>query len=369
MTDASTTDSPRLEAARASLSAARAARARGVRPDPEELRSAYLDLLKLCLCDLACASTVSVGRGQDGLVWSRELHGDEVRLRSAGMDWPLTGLTMIGLARLDDLQTCVESVVRDGVEGDLIEVGAWRGGASILMRATLDSLDADERTVYVADSFQGFPPGDGAADPRVGDLSTFDFLAVPVDEVRANFARLGYERGVTFVPGFFEETMPGLTGRRWSLIRLDGDTYAATRLALRCLYPGLSVGGHLVVDDYGSLDECRRAVDEFRAEHGIVEPLEEVDFTGARWRRESDTPVEWPTHGGAEPHANGRGAARAVARSEERRVPTIHELNLARENEELRARLATAEAELGELRASPLRAPRRWLRRRLGRLG
>jgi Macrocin-O-methyltransferase (TylF) len=368
MRDASTTDSPRLAAARASLSAARAARARGASPDTEELRGAYLDLLKLCLCDLASASTVSVGRGQDGSVWSRELHGDEVRWRSAGMDWPLTGLTMVGLARLDDLQTCVESVVRDGVEGDLIEVGAWRGGASILMRATLDSLGGDDRTVFVADSFQGFPPG-GDFDPELGDLSVFDFLAVPVEEVKENFARLGYERGVAFVPGFFQETLPGLTGRRWSLIRLDGDTYDATRLALECLYPGLSVGGHLVVDDYGSLDECRRAVDEFRAEHGIAEPLREVDFTGARWRRESDAPLEVPARDGARAHANGAGAPRAVARSGDGHVPSIHELTLARENEELRARLGAADAELGQLRASPLRAPRRWLRRRIGRAG
>ena len=82
--------------------------------------------------------------------------------------------------------------------------------------------------------------------------------------------------------------MPALRGRRWSLVRLDGDTYDATRLALDALYPGLAPGGYLIVDDYGALDECRRAVDEFRAEHGIAEPLEQVDWTCVRWRRESD---------------------------------------------------------------------------------
>ena len=66
---------------------------------------------------------------------------------------------MVGLNRLDDLQACVESVVRDGVEGDLIEAGTWRGGASILMRATLDSLGATDRTVLRRRLVPGLPGG------------------------------------------------------------------------------------------------------------------------------------------------------------------------------------------------------------------
>jgi O-methyltransferase len=152
---------------------------------------------------------------------------------------------MIGLSRLDDLQRCVESAVRDGVEGDLIEAGAWRGGASILIRATLDSLGAGDRTVWVADSFQGFPAPDAEGYPADSerDLHTIDFLAVPLDEVRAHFARFGLDRGVNFVPGFFQETLPKLRGRRWSLVRLDGDTYESTWIALEALYRGVPAGG------------------------------------------------------------------------------------------------------------------------------
>ena len=127
---------------------------------------------------------------------------------------------MAGLRRLDDLQACVEAIVRDGVEGDLIEAGTWRGGASILMRATLDALGADDRTVWVADSFQGFPAAD-AGDARADRLPRR-----PIEEVRANFARLGYEQGVRFVAGFFEDTLPGLAGGagRWC-----GSTATPTR--------------------------------------------------------------------------------------------------------------------------------------------
>jgi O-methyltransferase len=348
------------------LESARPARAAGPGSDAEALRRAYLDLLKLALCDLAGARTTSVGRTEDGQVMSRELTGDGLRLRAAGMDWPMQGLTMIGLNRLDDLQSCVESVLAEGVEGDLIEAGAWRGGASILMRATLDSLGADDRTVWVADSFRGFPNEAAVGSTTQGepdDLGVFDFLAIPLEEVEANFARLGCQRGVNFVPGFFEETMPGLRDRRWSIVRLDGDTYESTLLTLRSLYPGLSTGGHLIIDDYGALDECARAVDEFRSEQRITEPLEEVDWTGVRWRRESAPNVPEDSGARANPSASC-GSTGTAQRRQEAPIPTVNEIVLEREMAALRKRLETAEEEIELLRSSPLRGPAAWLRKR-----
>jgi O-methyltransferase len=237
---------------------------------------------------------------------------------------------MVGLNRLDDLQACVEAVVRDGVEGDLIEAGAWRGGASILMRATLDSLGASERTVHVADSFQGFGTSIELDDPNADG-----FFAVSADEVRANFARFGLEEGVRIVPGFFEETLAALAGERWAVVRLDADTHDATRAALDALYPGLAVGGYLIVDDYGVMEDhqCRRAVDEFRTEHGISEPLEEVDWTCVRWRRQDDAPIA------AAPRPAPARVPHAAARPGASRVPTGRELELEREVEALRERL------------------------------
>jgi O-methyltransferase len=340
-----------LADARAHLAAAREPGAVGPGPGADALRRAYLTLLKLALCDLTGTATTSVGAMPDGTVQARELRGDDRRIRSAGLDWPLHGLTMVGLDRLDDLQACVESVVADGVEGDLIEAGAWRGGASLLMRATLDSL-GEGRTVWVADSFQGFPagePGEAGA-----PLSSYEFLAAPLEEVRDSFVRLGCDRGVRFVPGFFERTLPPLRGERWALVRLDADTYEPTRLALRSLYPGLAAGGYLIVDDYGSFAGCRRAVDEFRAEHGIEEPLEKVDPTCIRWRRTSAKPIEI-----AAPEPPQVPAA-AAPRAGDRHVPTAREVELERELEALRQRVAAAEAQVG------LRA---WLRRRVGRSG
>jgi O-methyltransferase len=346
------------------LKAARAVHATAPHADAASLRVAYLDLLKLCLCDLAAGATSSVARTQQGHVMSRELTGEQLRLRAAGMDWPLHGLTMVGLRRLDDLQECVESVVADRVAGDLIEAGSWRGGAALLMRATLDTLERSERSVWVADSFQGFPQSDRQRRPGYdleADLAGFDFLAVPLEEVKQTFERFGFERGINFVPGFFEETLPPLAGRPWSVIRIDGDTYSSVRTALESLYPGLATGGYLIVDDYLSLDQCKQAVDDFRSERGIAEPIEEVDWNCARWRRTSDAPL--PTAGERRMPSGTPRALRPAARAGRARIPAIEEVELSEENERLRQRLNELEAELDRLTRSPWRGPRAWMER------
>ena len=348
------------------VTSTREIRATRARAGVDALRAAYLELLKLCLCDLTGEGTASVDSTKDGRLYVRELKGAELQLRATGRDWPLRGLTMVGLDRLDDLQACVESVVAEGVEGDLVEAGSWRGGASILMRATLDSLGADERTVWVADSFEGFPVAD-APELRQGDeMHGLEFLSIPLEKVMGYFARFGCENGIRFVPGFFQETMPQLRGRRWSIVRLDGDTYEATWVTLETLYPGLSAGGHLIVDDYGALEVCRHAVDDFRRERGITEPLEEVDWTAVRWRKESDGAP--PAAG--EPEATPRRevepsiSARGVRPRADARIPSQRELELERELTALREQLAAARAEPARPRRSLVARLADGLRRR-----
>jgi Macrocin-O-methyltransferase (TylF) len=330
------------------------------RPGEERLRAAYLELLKLCLCDLAGARTLSVARTgptrrKETPVFLHEVTEEELALRAVGGDWPFSGLTMVGLSRLDDLQACVEAVVADGVEGDVIEAGTWRGGASILARAALDSLGADDRTVWVADSFQGLPPPDTEAFPedRELDLSRVEFLAVPPEEVRSYFARFGCEQGVELVEGFFDETLPRLRGRRWAVVRLDGDSYEATWVGLESLYPGLSAGGYLIVDDYVLIEECRRAVDEYRSQNGITEPIEQIDWNSIQWRRESE-PAPTATDHGPRVRRTGRGQGSARPGKSPARapIPTRRELELERELSDLRERLRATERELERLRSS-----------------
>ena len=197
---------------------------------------------------------------------------------------------MVGLLRLDNLQHCIARVVADNVPGDLMETGVWRGGSAIFMRAALHAYHDRSRLVWAADSFQGLPRPDPERYPAdAGDTHwSAPNLAVSLEEVKANFDRYGLLDGrVRFVAGWFRDSLPNCLVERLSVLRLDGDMYESTFVALRSLYEKLSVGGYVIVDDYGAVPACRQAVEDFRAERGITEPVEPIDWTGAFWRRES----------------------------------------------------------------------------------
>lgn len=209
--------------------------------------------------------------------------------RLRGEIWPARAVTMLSRDRLDCIQRCIEDVLANDVPGDCIEAGVWRGGGSMLMRAVLDAHGAVDRRVWLADSFAGLP----APDPRYpADAgSTFheaaDVLAVPLDVVKENFERFGLAGdNVVFLQGWFSDTLPGTTGETWSVVRLDGDMYESTMDGIANLYPRLSVGGWVIVDDYKTIESCRRAIDDYRAEHGIEEPLQDGDWQSVMWRRE-----------------------------------------------------------------------------------
>jgi O-methyltransferase len=114
---------------------------------------------------------------------------------------------------------------------------------------------------------------------------TFTPLAISADEVRGNFERYGLlDEQVCFLEGFFQDTLADAPIDQLAVLRLDGDMYESTIVALEALYPKLSPGGYLIVDDY-ALPGCRQAVDDYRRDNGISEPLQEVDWTGRFWQR------------------------------------------------------------------------------------
>lgn len=212
---------------------------------------------------------------------------DDDARRMEGRDWPLFGHTMVGVKRLDNVRECVEDVLRREVPGDLIETGVWRGGTAIFMRGILEAHGATDRRVWVADSFAGMPRPDGAR--YAADAGSVAFreeqVAVALEEVQDSFRRYGLlDDQVVFLEGWFRDTLPRLHGERWAIARLDGDMYESTTDALTNLYPNLSAGGYLIVDDY-SLDYCRQAVHDYRAAHGIDEPIMKIDWTGVYWRK------------------------------------------------------------------------------------
>jgi O-methyltransferase len=210
-------------------------------------------------------------------------------LRAIGRDWPARADSMIGLRRMDNIQHCIETVIDDGVPGDLIEAGVWRGGATIFMRGVLRAYGDTTRTVWVADSFQGLPAPDPARYPAdAGDtFHEVGGLAVGVDQVKHNFERYGLlDERVRFLVGWFEDTLPSAPIDQLAVMRLDGDLYESTWQAIEALYPKLSPGGFCIVDDYGDLvAQCQRAIHDYRDAHGITEEIIDIDGFGAYWRK------------------------------------------------------------------------------------
>ena len=85
-----------------------------------------------------------------------------------------------------------------------------------------------------------------------------------------------------FLVGWFKDTLPRAPIEQLAVVRLDGDLYESTMDAIEVLYPKLSVGGYLIVDDM-SWEGCAKAVHEFRQQHGIREPMVPIDWTGEYW--------------------------------------------------------------------------------------
>lgn len=249
-----------------------------------DARNSYLDLLKRCITDTLHGTEPDLSAGQHRYVLDALKHYVQGR-----------AISMLPIARLHHLQACIEDVLRQGIPGDLLEAGVWRGGAVALMRAVLQVHDVTDRCVWAADSFKGLPEPDAARFPREAasyhgpvQRDGYQHMAVSMEQVRANLERYGLlDEQIRFLPGWFRDTLPHAPVERLAVLRLDGDYYESTRDVLEHLYDKLSPGGYLIVDDYGE-DEwthCRAAVDEFRAERGITEPLRALDPRCWYWQR------------------------------------------------------------------------------------
>lgn len=242
----------------------------------DDVRAAYVDLLIRAL-----TNTLYSDPPMDP--WSPPVY-DATR-RAAGEDWPSQAMTMIGTTRLRHLADCVRTVIADDIPGDLMETGVWRGGACMLMRGVLRAYGDPLRTVWGADSFQGLPPPQRTEDEAI-PFHTFDALAVDLETVKANARAFGLlDDRLRFLPGWFDDTLPQATVSQLALLRLDGDMYDSTWTALAALYPKVSTGGFIIVDDYDTVPACKLAVNQYRRGQNIDTPMASLDGGAVWWRK------------------------------------------------------------------------------------
>ncbi len=233
----------------------------------------YLKLLKNCLLDNIYNSTEHGNEGRKATKFQIE----------NGTYWPKRAHTMIGMKRLNNIEYCFQEIVKNKIPGDVIETGVWRGGATILM-AGLNKFYKENRTIYVADSFEGLPPPDKKYKHDTNDQHhTVKYLAVGLDEVKDNFKKYDLlDENVKFIKGFFEHSLKNTSITKLALLRLDGDMYGSTIEVLEQLYDKVSIGGYIIIDDY-ALQGCKKAVDDFRKDNNITSELKTVDYTGRYW--------------------------------------------------------------------------------------
>jgi hypothetical protein len=199
--------------------------------------------------------------------------------------------TMTSRERVFALRRSVEYIVRHDIPGAFVECGVWKGGSAMAMAKTLIELGKADRMLYLFDTFEGMPPptaddrnyrGEAAEELlKRPDANPWLKGVSPLDEVKANLGATAYPPArAIFVKGRVEDTVPSKAPETIALLRLDTDWYESTYHELRHLYPRLSVGGVLIIDDYGHWEGARKAVDQFVDENRLKLLLCRIDYTG-----------------------------------------------------------------------------------------
>ncbi len=205
----------------------------------------------------------------------------------------VTPYTMTSVERLFALIQAVKYVVSADIPGGIVESGAWLGGSMMAVAHTLKRLGSGDRDLYLFDTYEGMPrpteldvsyagtPAsiDFERTKKSGDTSAWCYASI--EQVRSNLISTGYDTSrLHLIKGKVEETIPDSAPSRIALLRLDTDWYESTRHELIHLYPRLSAGGVLIVDDYGHWRGSRKAVDEYVKQHNISILFNRIDYTG-----------------------------------------------------------------------------------------
>lgn len=199
--------------------------------------------------------------------------------------------TMTSPERVFALRSAVRYVVQNLIPGDIVECGVWKGGSMMAVARTLLELDNRSRMLYLFDTFEGMPPPTGADVDYAGEeaqarlrRSAKDasvWAIAPLEQVKRAVLSVGYDPDkIRFVQGRVEDTIPREAPSTISLLRLDTDWYESTRHELVHLFPRLSPGGVLIIDDYGHWQGARRATDEYLAQNRVKLLLNRIDYTG-----------------------------------------------------------------------------------------
>lgn len=175
--------------------------------------------------------------------------------------------TLSSVERLSALCEAVRYLTRSGIPGDIVECGVGRGGRMMAVAETLRKAGDVQRNLHLFDAFH--------ADDRSG---------VTEKVVRDHLALTRYpERHTFYYRGMFEDTILGGRPDQIALLQIENGPYEATRLKLEHLFPRLTNGGILILDEAGPTDGARKAIDEYLEKFGIGMMLHRLDCADRIW--------------------------------------------------------------------------------------
>lgn len=201
--------------------------------------------------------------------------------------------TMTSPERVAALTGAVKYIVAANIPGSIVECGVWAGGSMMAVAYQLSRLAVNNRELYLFDTFEGMTRPTDQDISCSGELALTRFerekrtddssfwCHASIEDVRRNLYSTGYDTDrIKFIRGKVEDTVPSRAPERISLLRLDTDWYESTKHEMKYLYPRLSAGGVLIIDDYGHWKGSREAVDQYLEENNIRILLHRIDYTG-----------------------------------------------------------------------------------------
>lgn len=275
-----------------------------IHPDREDLK-ARLNIVRVGLGKAAPPPATVTESGEQASQADMDFQQEAVKFSAAvdyrDMDPEFSEIlalarryTMTSVERMYALYQSIRYVEAAKIDGAIAECGVWRGGSVMVALATLVALGSTDRDIYLFDTFEGLPRPDDEKDidilgnhaingwlPHARGNEQSNWAYASLEDVKSNVSKIGYPASrLHFVKGLVENTIPANAPDALALCRLDTDWYASTKHEMEHLYPRISAGGVLIIDDYGHFNGARNAVDEYLSENKVPILLNRVDYSG-----------------------------------------------------------------------------------------
>lgn len=211
--------------------------------------------------------------------------------------WTIEPYTMVGHARLLNVYDLAGSVEDGNLEGAFVECGVWNGGCAAIMAAVAERRGG-RRSTWLFDSFEGLPEPTIKDGPKAASYANQNVTGklISIKVSIGSFGRVGMlffrilklpHKSIHIIKGWFQETLPSKKNEIGpiAILRLDADWYESTKCVLNNLYDSVVHGGYVIIDDYGSWEGCRKAVDEFLVDSGVKPAFSWIDASGIYFKK------------------------------------------------------------------------------------